>query len=234
MVAALKGVTIPDVHRISTLASDLTNAAFPYGYVFIEPSYSLERHFHGSSSMHPIADIRDGEALVKTVYDALRASPIWEQSLLIITWDEHGGFYDHVKPGPATPPGDTEPLKGNNQWGFTFAQYGVRVPAIVISPFVPKGTIDHRRYDHASILKTLEDLFGLDALTDRDAGAGKPTLAHPSARPPTGHASGSATTVPKATTTTLGLAVHEARPARRRPPPGSPLFRHAHGHRADA
>ncbi|HZU85568.1 MAG TPA: alkaline phosphatase family protein [Polyangiaceae bacterium] len=169
MVAALKGIDLGDVHRIDDLVHDLrTKRPFPYRYVFIEPSYEILRDYRGSTSMHPLADVRDGERLVKTVYEAVRASEAWPRSLLVVTWDEHGGFYDHVAPPAAVPPGDTAPRSKHNQYHFTFAQYGVRVPALVISPLVRKGTVDHRVYDHASIPATLEALFGMTPLSDRD------------------------------------------------------------------
>jgi phospholipase C len=173
MVAALKGVGLGDVHRIDDLLGDLrSQRPFPYAYVFIEPSYNVLLDYRGSSSMHPLADVRDGEKLVKTVYEAIRGSEVWAKSLLVITWDEHGGFYDHVAPPAAVPPGDTMPNSKHNQSHFTFERYGVRVPAIVISPFVPRGTVDHRVYDHASIPATLEALLGMPALTARDGNAG--------------------------------------------------------------
>ncbi len=169
MVAALKGIELADVHRIDDLVSDLvTKRPFPYDYVFIEPSYNVLHDYRNSTSMHPLADIRDGENLIKKVYEALRASEAWSTSLLIVTWDEHGGFYDHVAPPAATAPGDTSPGSKYNQYRFTFEQYGVRVPALVISPFIAKGTIDHRLYDHSSVLATLEAAFAMKPLTSRD------------------------------------------------------------------
>jgi phospholipase C len=173
MVASLKGVTLADVRRVDALVSDLKTkaAGFAYDYVFIEPSYNLLYDYRNSSSMHPLADVRDGEALVKTGYEAIRSSAVWETSLLLILWDEHGGFYDHVSPPPAVAPGDTAPNSSYNQFGFTFEQYGVRTPAIVVSPYVPRNTIDHRLYDHASVPKTLEELFNITPLTKRDENA---------------------------------------------------------------
>jgi phospholipase C len=91
--------------------------------------------------------------------------------MLIITWDEHGGFYDHAAPPAAVAPGDSAQNSQHNQFGFTFEQYGVRVPAVVISPLIPRNLIDHRIYDHTSILATVEALFGVAPLTDRDAAA---------------------------------------------------------------
>ncbi|MBV9787760.1 MAG: hypothetical protein JOZ51_06290 [Chloroflexi bacterium] len=111
-----------------------------------------------------------GEHLLASVYSAIRNSPYWNTSLLIITYDEHGGLYDSVAPGPAPAPGDN-PNYGYNTYGFNFEQYGVRVPAIVVSPLIPQGTVDQTVYDHSSVLKTVEQLFGLNALTQRDAAA---------------------------------------------------------------
>jgi phospholipase C len=109
--------------------------------------------------------------------------------LLIITWDEHGGFYDHLPPPLAITPGDTAPGDGYNQYGFTFEQYGPRVPAVVISPLIPRNLIDHRVYDQASIPATLEAFFGLNPMTQRDALANhlKPlvSLSSPRADTPT-------------------------------------------------
>jgi phospholipase C len=93
---------------------------------------------------HPPADIQDGQDLVLAVYDALAGGPQWESSLLVIVYDEHGGFYDHVPP-PGAP--DDEPEM--------FGRYGVRVPAIVVSPWVEPRTVAHTVFDHTSIIKTI-------------------------------------------------------------------------------
>jgi phospholipase C len=121
-------------------------------------------------------DVTSGERLIKQTYEALRKSPLWTNSLLILTWDEHGGFYDHVTPPKAVAPGDKTVTAGNlNKYGFSFEQYGVRVPAIIVSPFIPKNTIDHRLYDHSSVPATIEKLFGFAPLTKRDAQANNVT-----------------------------------------------------------
>jgi phospholipase C len=111
-----------------------------------------------------------GERLLKDVYETIRNSPHWMNSALIVLYDEHGGFYDHVVPPQATPPGDIF-QSGNNRHGFQFDQLGVRVPVLVISPYTARGAIDHRVHDHTSVLATVEHLFGLEPLTERDAGA---------------------------------------------------------------
>jgi phospholipase C len=118
-----------------------------------------------------LADVTNGEALIKATYEAIRNSAAWGSSLLIITWDEHGGFYDHGSAPKTQAPGDTEPGDKYNNNSFTFQQYGPRVPAIVISPLIPKNLVDHRLYDHSCIPKLLESLFDMGPLTARDADA---------------------------------------------------------------
>jgi phospholipase C len=122
------------------------------------------------NSMHPLDDVTRGEKLVKRVYETIRNSPHWEKSVLIITFDEHGGFYDHVKPPKAIPPNDLI-LFSEDPRKFKFDQLGPRVPALVISPWIKKGTIDSVEYDHTSVLATLRKLFGLSHLTARDKNA---------------------------------------------------------------
>jgi phospholipase C len=149
------------------------NSNYAAKYTFIEPDYGnfLSGSYLCGTSQHPVDDVTRGEYLLMWTYQAIRNSPLWPNSLLIVTWDEHGGFYDHVPPGPAPAPGDKTLSSVNNKFGFTFNQYGVRVPAVVISPFVPPNLIDHRTYDHASALATIEVLFNLPSLTNRDAQA---------------------------------------------------------------
>jgi phospholipase C len=146
--------------------------SYPYQYTFIEPNYGdvVNGSYEKGSSQHPKDGVANGEALIAKVYESIRNSPLWKSSMLIITYDEHGGFYDHFPPGPAQPPDDGGDKSKYNKYGFTFAQYGVRVPAVVISPLLPKS-VDHTVYDHASVLSTLEWLFGIPALTQRDATA---------------------------------------------------------------
>ncbi|HEV7744769.1 MAG TPA: alkaline phosphatase family protein [Pyrinomonadaceae bacterium] len=188
-VASLRGVSQLDVHSMDRFASDVQaktaegNPAYNYAYTFIEPNFGKSFFakqppysgptYKGGSSQHPEDDPSGGEGLIKAVYEAIRNSPIWNSSLLVIVYDEHGGFYDSVKPGSAVPPGDGIPegQKTRNASGFDFCQYGVRVPAVIVSPFIPQGTVDHTVYDHTSIAATLERLHGLNPLTQRDANA---------------------------------------------------------------
>lgn len=155
-------------------------------FIFIEPKYGSHKFditgpgdFACGNSMHPLDDVIRGEKLIKKVYETIRNSPHWEESMLIITFDEHGGFYDHMPPPSAVPPGDliTNNYRkkypdGHPQAGqlinFQFDQLGVRVPAIIISPYIKKGVIDHTTYDHTSMLATIERIYGLNNLTERD------------------------------------------------------------------
>jgi phospholipase C len=102
---------------------------------------------------HPPADIKDGQDLVLAVYDALAASPQWDRSLLVIVYDENGGFYDHVPPPQAA---DDEP--------GMFGEYGVRVPAIIVSPWIEPRTVSHTLFDHTSIIKTILSRFCAKAI----------------------------------------------------------------------
>jgi phospholipase C len=159
----------------SFFASDLKagGGSFSKSYVFIEPDWHPFTKFKGGNSQHPADDVIQGERLIKETYEAIRNSPVWERSLLIITYDEHGGFYDHIPPPVAVEPGDKPTTPFNNKYGFGFGQLGVRVPAIVVSPFVPRGVIDHGVYDHSSIPATIEERFGLTNLTERDKQAAR-------------------------------------------------------------
>ncbi len=144
-------------------------------YSFIEPKYFANVFTRSPpNDMHPPHDIRYGEQLIATVYNALRAGPGWENTLFIITYDEHGGCYDHVPPPPAVPP-DAQAGPA----GFRFDAYGVRVPAVIVSPWLAPGSIlqpladgEVHPFDHTSIIKTLRELAGIATpLTARDEAA---------------------------------------------------------------
>jgi len=171
--SAIRGIHPDDVKDFANFATDIRATSYLPRFTWIEPDYGdiFLGTYKGGTSQHPLDGVAGGENLIKETYEALCASPIWPNSVLIITWDEHGGFYDHVAPPPARPPADTTPGSKFNQYHFPFDRYGVRVPAIVISPYVPAGTIDHRTYDHSSIPRTVAAAFGLPPLTDRDQAA---------------------------------------------------------------
>jgi phospholipase C len=127
-------------------------------YSYLDPFF-LGEDQGGSNDDHPHADIRRGQALLSNVVHALLRSPQWRRTALVITYDEWGGFFDHVVP-PVLPDADPD-----------HAQAGFRVPAVVVSPFARRGYVGHEVYDHTSILKMVEWRFGLDPLTARDAAA---------------------------------------------------------------
>jgi phospholipase C len=149
-------------------------------YTFIEPCYGgfLDTEYATGNSMHPQDDVRNGDALVKLVYETLRNNPdYWQDMMLIITFDEHGGFFDHVPPPAAVPTGD-DATYANPANNFNFDLYGLRVPTVVISAYTQKGKIigndpgdKTTLFDHTSILATVEARFGLQPLTARDQAA---------------------------------------------------------------
>jgi phospholipase C len=173
----LKGIHIWDIRRYAKFAKDISDPSYPAQFTWIEPNYGhVTTDYLKGNSQHPLDGVTGGEALIKATYQAIRNSPLWESSMFIITWDEHGGFYDHVAPaGGAVEPGDQPAFPGANRYGFRFDQYGPRVPAVVISPLIPANTIDHRPYDHSSILATVERMFKLNPLTRRDRAALDPS-----------------------------------------------------------
>jgi phospholipase C len=133
-------------------------------YVFIEPYYFGT----GENDQHPPQDIMRGDAMVAEVFNALHANQkLFEETLLIVLYDEHGGFYDHVSP-PSTvaPDGHTD--------RFAFDRLGVRVPAILVSPWLDRGFIS-KEFDHTSILKMACELWpGVQPLGARTARANSP------------------------------------------------------------
>lgn len=144
-------------------------------YTFLEPLYSGE----GENDQHPPHDIRLGEILIAEICNAVRNSPAFNETLLVITYDEHGGCYDHFPP-----PGYAQnPSKDNAQGqdGFLFNRFGLRVPCVIINPYVRKGRIarcvsklddNYYTFDHTSVIKTVQNCFGLSGeLTSRSKAA---------------------------------------------------------------
>lgn len=169
---ALKDISFSFITPYSKFAEDVNDPKYPVQFILIEPNYGyVASDYKGGTSQHPLDDVTSGEAFIKDVYETIRNSPIWRTSMLIVTWDEHGGFYDHVVPPAAVAPGDTPQIPSTNKSKFTFEQYGPRVPAVVISPLIPANLIDHRLYDHASVPATIEAIFHLQPMTQRDAQA---------------------------------------------------------------
>jgi phospholipase C len=139
-------------------------ARFPQ-FAFVEPHYGILSK-QGQNDQHPPSDVMKGETLIHNIYTTLQANPeLWKRTLLIITYDEHGGFYDHVEPPAAIPPdGRTYPK-------FDFKKLGVRVPTILVSPWVDPQVISET-FDHTSLLRFLLDKWQApNYLGDRVANA---------------------------------------------------------------
>ena len=117
------------------------------------------------------ADMYYGEAWAHKVLEAVLRSPSWKRTLLIYTYDEHGGYYDHVAPPAAPPPDDIPPKLGEDDPPGAYDMYGPRVPAVVVSPYSKPGGASDDVCDHASVLATIESKWNLPALTNRDANA---------------------------------------------------------------
>ncbi|KAK4750689.1 hypothetical protein SAY87_004171 [Trapa incisa] len=171
---------IPNFHQYGLkFKKDARNGNLP-NLTVIEPRY-FDIVGLPANDDHPSHDVANGQKLVKEVYEALRASPQWNQTLLIITYDEHGGFYDHVKTpfsNVPNPDGNTGPAP----YFFKFDRLGVRVPTIMVSPWIRKGTVittpggptPSSEFEHSSIPATIKKMFNIKSnfLTHRDAWAG--------------------------------------------------------------
>jgi phospholipase C len=142
-------------------------------YSFVEPCYSDHTGDDGAailaSDQHPDHDVREGERLIATVYDAIRqVDDLWKSTALLIVYDEHGGLYDHVVPPSCTPGGYTANADATGIGiPFAFDRLGIRVPAVLVSPWIPRGTVvpgtedqaNGRIFEHASIPATVTNRF---------------------------------------------------------------------------
>jgi phospholipase C len=135
-------------------------------YSFVEPEWGS-----AGNSQHPNYDVSLGEQFLHDVYYTLHGSAIWAKTLLIITYDEHGGCYDHVPP----PENAVPPDNSVGEHDFDFKRFGVRVPTVLVSPLIKPGTVFRSPtatpFDHTSILATIEKRFSVAPLTRRDAAA---------------------------------------------------------------
>jgi phospholipase C len=145
-------------------------------YCFVIPRFAGSAADGPVTSMHPPADVRPGDQLIAEVYDVLRGGPQWGRCLYVVTFDEHGGYFDHADPPPAVnPDGINSPAPGDTSSfapAFAFDRLGLRVPTLLVSPYVPKGVVYSKPLQHTSLLATVRKLFGITgALTRRDAAA---------------------------------------------------------------
>jgi phospholipase C len=164
-----------DVHNdpsnvvpFSQYSTDAKNGTLPQvSFVESDPFGKV----NDESDEHPPANVQVGEKLVHDVMQALVNSPDWSSSAMFLTYDEHGGFYDHVAPPAAVKPDNIAPMLQPGDTPGAFDRYGIRVPAIVISPYAKQHYVSHTVYDHTSILHFIETRFALPTLTNRDAHA---------------------------------------------------------------
>jgi phospholipase C len=168
---------------------------------FIDPKLGTCTGEIDGNDEHPPSLPQTGQNFVATVIDALTKSPNWGRSALFLTYDEHGGFYDHVVPPPACKPDAIEPKLGAGDFKAGFDQYGPRVPFVVVSPFAKKHYVSHEVYDHTSILRFIEARFVIPAMTARDANALAPFDMFDFAAPP--HATAPAITIPPVPTAAI-------------------------------
>jgi phospholipase C len=135
-------------------------------FSLVEPAYTS----FAENDDHPPHDIMRSQKLIADVYNAIRANDaLWKSTLLVIFYDEHGGFYDHVEPPAAILPDD-------HHDEYSFDQLGVRVPALLVSPWVD-ARVEHTVFDHTSVLRYLSDKWGLGPLGRRTAGANSVAVA---------------------------------------------------------
>ena len=175
---------LQNIVPVTQFAVDAANGTLPQ-FALIEPASaaSLDEHPNDIDTSNP-ADVQAGANYAAGLINALMTSPSWTDSAMIFTYDEWGGFYDHVPPQPATPPGDylspfdlnpalgdicTKPGQDLGQGTCDFAWTGYRVPLIVISPYSVKNFVSHNVRDTTAVLKMVETRFGLPSLTRRDA-----------------------------------------------------------------
>jgi phospholipase C len=148
------------LHRPATMAGisqfflDAAAGTLP-DVSYVDPRF-VDEEDGTSNDDHPHADIRAGEDFMNQVYDAVTTSPAWPETVLVFTYDEWGGFFDHVPPGRAR---DVSP---------TTALRGFRVPTMVVSPFARRHHVSHATFDHTSVLRMIEWRWGLAPLTPRD------------------------------------------------------------------
>jgi phospholipase C len=149
-------------HSYDEFRSDCAHGDLP-AYTFIEPRYDDDlANGVFANSQHPDFPVDEGEALIADVYSAIRNSPQWPTTLLLIVYDEHGGIFDHVPPPAVTPDPHYPPVPASTNPSFQFDRLGIRVPAVFVSPLIKPGTIITQQFDHCSIVATVRKLFCLD------------------------------------------------------------------------
>ena len=151
------------VQGLDKFTADAANGDLPQ-VTYVEPNYS-------TTSQEDPQDIQVGEQFLDTVVSSVLESPTWSKTALFITYDEHGGYFDHVPPPKAIKPDDIPPMTQPGDQPGSYNRYGFRVPTIVVSPWAKPQYVSHRVQDHTSILAFMERKWNLPAMTLRDANA---------------------------------------------------------------
>jgi phospholipase C len=151
-------------HPFSTFLSDCAKGSLP-AVSFVDPNFTLL--LNTGNDNHPASDIRNGDAFLAQVYNAVATSPEWSSTVLVMNYDEWGGFFDHVPPPRALAPNNTDPdLMGGK------ALLGCRCPCVVASPWSigdsTNPTVNHTIFDHTSVLKMIESVFNVKPLAARE------------------------------------------------------------------
>jgi phospholipase C len=153
---------------IAQYFTDAENGTLPQ-VSFVDPVFLGAPNVENDE--HPPANVQVGQEFMSRVIKALLASPQWSRSALFLTYDEHGGYYDHVPPPPACQPDGIAPQLRPTDTPGDFDRLGIRVPFVAVSPYARRKFVSHKTYDHTSILRFIETRFDLGALTARDANA---------------------------------------------------------------
>jgi phospholipase C len=153
---------VPISRPVAEFFADCAAGTLPH-VSYVDPRFIGENEGL-SADDHPHADIRNGEFFLNAIYEAVTSSPNWPSTVLVINYDEWGGFFDHVPPGLAPIPRSDASLGSDGRRGF-------RVPSLIISPWSRRGAVTHGVYDHTSILKMIEWRWSLRPLTIRDSTA---------------------------------------------------------------
>ena len=152
------------IAKASQFVTDAAAGKLP-AISYVDPNFSIQ-------SEEDPQDIRQGERFAAAIINAAMHGPAWAKTLLIWTYDEHGGYYDHVPPPRAIKPDNIPPdihVPPDLPGGYD--RYGFRVPAVIVSPYARANYVSHVVHDHTSVLKLIETKWNLGALTYRDANA---------------------------------------------------------------